>query len=186
MSGMDPDTLERIHARADEVGFDAASVAAVGELLTALAASKPGGRLLELGTGPGLGTACLLRGMDATARVVTVELDPKLSAIAQAELRDDRVEWVVADGGNWLETNTDAFDLVFADTYPGKFTHLDQALELVKPGGFYVVDDLLPQPNWPAGHQTAVDELLATLRARPGWVTAYFADATGVLLCSRR
>ncbi len=99
---MDPDTLERIAARAAEVGFDAASASGVGELLTALAASKPGGRLLELGTGAGLGTAYLLRGMDADARLVTVELDPQLSAIAQTEHRDDRVDWVVADGCAWL------------------------------------------------------------------------------------
>lgn len=168
------------------MGFDAASASAVGELLTALAASKPGGRLLELGTGTGLGTACLLRGMDAAARLVTVELDPQLSAIAQAELRDDRVEWVVADGCDWLSSTTDAFDLVFADTWPGKFTHLDQALALVTSGGFYVVDDLVPQRNWPGEHQAAVDGLLAALRARPGWATAYVDDASGVLLCVRR
>lgn len=184
--GMDPDTIERIAARSAEVGFEEASASAVGELLTALAASKPGGRLLELGTGAGRGTACLLRGMDADARLLTVELDPQLSAIAQTELPDDRVEWVVADGGDWLAANTGAFDLVFADTWPGKFTHVDQALALVARGGFYVVDDLLPQPNWSAEHQAAVDELVATLRALPGWVTAYVEDASGVLLCVRR
>lgn len=183
---MDPNAIERIAARAAEVGFDAASVPGVGELLTALAASKPGGQLLELGTGAGLGTACLLRGMDSTARLVTVELDPELSAIAQAELCDDRVEWVIADGCDWLAANTGAFDLVFADTWPGKFTHLEEALALVAPGGFYVVDDLLPQPNWPRDHQAAVSGLLATLRTRPGWVTAYVEGASGVLLCVRR
>lgn len=179
-------TLERIAARATEAGFDAASTPPVGELLAALAASKPGGRFLELGTGAGTGTACLLHGMDATARLTTVELAPELSAIAQDELNDDRVDWVVADGGAWLSANTETFDLVFADTWPGKFTHLDHALGSVKPGGLYVIDDLLPQPNWPHGHQAAVDELLADLRTRPGWTTAHLAEASGVLLCVRR
>lgn len=50
--------LERIAARAAAAGFDAGSAPLVGELLTTLAASKPGGRFLELGTGAGLGTAC--------------------------------------------------------------------------------------------------------------------------------
>jgi len=143
---MDARTLERITARAAEMGFDAASVPAVGDLLTVLAASKPGARILELGTGVGLGTACLLRGMDATASMTTVELDPTLTAIAEEELRDDRIEWVLGDGGTWLSANSDAFDLVFADTWPGKFSHLEEALALVAPGGFYVIDDLLPQP----------------------------------------
>ncbi|MFC7358812.1 hypothetical protein [Nocardioides astragali] len=41
------------------------------------------------------------------------------------------------------------------------FDALDQALALVTPGGFSVVDDLLPQPNWPAEHQAGADGLLA-------------------------
>ena len=146
----------------------------------------PGGQVLELGTGAGLGTAWLLHGMDPSARLVTVELDPALSGIAQAELRDGRVDWIVGDGGDWLSANVIAFDLVFADTWPGKFTHLDEALAAVKPGGFYVIDDLLPQQNWPENHQTAVDDLLNDLRARPDWATAYSDDGSGFLLGVRR
>ena len=44
------------------------------------------------------------------------------------------------------------FDLIFADAWPGKFTHLDLALSILAPGAFYVVDDLLPQATWPADH----------------------------------
>lgn len=180
---MDPQLLDRIDARTNEVGFDAASDAGVGDLLTVLAAGKPGGRILELGTGTGRGTACLLRGMDADARLVTVENDPALAAVARAELDDPRVEWVVADGGAWLGTAEGPFDLVFADTWPGKFSHLDVALSLVAPGGFYVVDDLRPQPNWPDGHQVVVDHLVALLRTRPGWRTAFLDGPSGVLVC---
>jgi predicted O-methyltransferase YrrM len=48
------------------------SAAEDGRLLTALAAAKPGGAILELGTG--LGTASLLAGMNAAVTLVTVEL----------------------------------------------------------------------------------------------------------------
>ena len=53
-----------------------ASEPKTGALLAALAASKPGGRLLELGTGTGLGTAWLLSGMDADSHLDTVDTDP--------------------------------------------------------------------------------------------------------------
>lgn len=182
---VDPRTLRRIAARSAEAGFDAASTRTVGQLLTVLAASKPGGQMLELGTGAGTGTACLLDGMDSAARLTTVEVDPALSAIARAELNDDRVEWVVRDGGEWLSANTATFDLVFADTWPGKFSHLEQALAAVRPGGFYVIDDLLPQENWPDNHQAAVDDLLADLQDRTDWVTAHVDEASGVLICVR-
>lgn len=183
---MDLDVLDRIVERAAAVGFDAACARGVGELLTVLAASKPGGRILELGTGAGLGTARLLAGMDASASLTTVELDANLSRIAQEEIQDSRVEWVVGDGGDWLARCADAYDLVFADTWPGKFTHLDDALRLVRPGGLYIVDDLLPQPNWPSGHQAAVDDLTTTLRQLPDWTTAYLDACSGLMICTRR
>jgi predicted O-methyltransferase YrrM len=74
-----------------------------GALLRALAASKPGGRLLELGTGTGLGTAWLLDGMDAEARLTTVEVNPSTSGIAQRYLgHDPRVEFIVSDAEQFL------------------------------------------------------------------------------------
>ena len=179
---------ERITARARDAGFDASSDLPVGELLATLAATKPDGRLLELGTGAGLGTLNLLDGMSASARLVTVELHPALSRIAQEEIDDRRVEFVVADGGTWLESQAaggDRFDLVFADTWPGKYTHLDEALSLVAPGGLYVIDDLLPQPNWPAGHQANVDALTARLTSLDGWRHFAMEYATEVMLCAR-
>jgi methylase of polypeptide subunit release factors len=63
---------------------------------------KPGGAILELGTGTGLGTASLLAGMNAAVTLVTVELSQPLSGIAREEIADPRVEWVIADGGDWL------------------------------------------------------------------------------------
>src|SRR6476469_4010616 len=85
------------------LGFDMASEAAVGALLAVLAASKPGGRLLELGTGTGHGTAWLLAGMDADARLDTVDTDPDVVAVAQRHLgADPRVTFHVVDGAEFL------------------------------------------------------------------------------------
>ena len=182
---MDSELLDRLRARAAEVGFDAASDPSLGDLLAALTASKPGGRFLELGTGVGVGTACLLRGMDEAGRLTTIEKEAELSLIAQDEIQDDRVEWVIGDGAAWLSKTTDSFDLVFADTWPGKFTHLEEALALVRPGGLYVVDDLVPQAHWHEDHRDAVERLVATLGSKPGWITARIQDASGLLLCTR-
>ena len=56
------------------MNFTMVSEAKVGALLSALAASKPGGRLLELGTGTGHGAAWLLAGMEDASTLATVRL----------------------------------------------------------------------------------------------------------------
>src|SRR6478672_4814612 len=97
-----PPNVNGLRAAALAAGFDASLEEAVGCLLTVLAASKPGGRILELGTGAGVGTASLLRGASADSRLTTVELDSSLSNLARRQISDDRVQWVVADAADWL------------------------------------------------------------------------------------
>ena len=85
--------------RTAQVGFGMPSDAASGALLRMLAASKPGGRLLELGTGTGLATAWLLDGMDTGARLVSVDNDATVQGEARAVLGEDsRVAFIVGDG----------------------------------------------------------------------------------------
>ena len=169
-----PAALAAIEADTGAIGFTMSCEAAVGRLLRALAAAKPGGRLLELGTGTGAGTAWLLAGMDGQSTLDTLDDDPEALAVARRHHgHDPRVTLHEADGGPWLTDRVGApgYDLVFADTWPGKFTHRDEALSLVRRGGFYVVDDLDRQPEGavPDGHHLAVDELVADLESREGW-----------------
>ena len=99
----EPPALSRIVAEGESLGFRAASERRTGALLRILAASKPGGRLLELGTGTGVGTAWLLGGMDRAARLDTVDRDETVVAVARRHLGDDsRVRFHVADGESWL------------------------------------------------------------------------------------
>ncbi|GHF48239.1 putative O-methyltransferase YrrM [Deinococcus metalli] len=170
------------------LGFGASCDPATGAFLRTLVASKPGGRMLELGTGVGFGTAHLLAGMDGAARLETVELDGTLSAAAQATLvQDSRVTFTVRDGAAWIHAHRGrTFDLIFADTWPGKFTELDETVDLLAPGGIYCTDDLFPQPNWPDGHRPKVDVLRAALDARHDLHCAPLDCATGLMLCVRR
>ena len=144
-----PAALEAIQRDTAELGFTMASEPKTGALLAALAASKPGGRLLELGTGTGLGAAWLLAGMDAAARLDTVDRDAAVVAVARRHLASDtRVTFHVMDGAKFLDQAAPGqYDLIYADTWPGKFTHLEQALALLRPGGMYFVCLLYTSPS---------------------------------------
>jgi len=182
-----PAALEAILAETSALGFTMASEPKVGALLAALAASKPGGRLLELGTGTGHGTAWLLSGMDQRATLDTVDNDASVAAVAQRNLTSDfRVTFHIADGAEFVQrAPRSSFDLIYADAWPGKFSHLDETLALLRPGGIYVIDDLLPQPNWPDGHAPKVPVLIDSLERRPEFVTTRLAWASGLMLVVR-
>ena len=182
-----PNVLEAIHRDTEARGFTMASELKTGALLAALAASKPAGRLLELGTGTGLGTAWLLSGMDAAARLDTVDTDADVVAVARRHLASDaRVTFHVMDGAEFIgQAAQGTFDLIYADAWPGKYSHLDQALSLLRVGGIYLIDDLLPQSNWPQGHAAKVPVLVEALERRSEFVSVRLAWASGLMLVVR-
>jgi predicted O-methyltransferase YrrM len=182
-----PPAYHRILARSQAIQFSMNSDVLTGTLLRSLAASKPGGRILELGTGCGLSTCWLLDGMSSEASLVSVDTEAAFQAVAHDELgTDSRLTLVLQDGGDYLTDASGSFDLIFADAWPGKFSHLEEALRLVAPGGIYIVDDMLPQPNWPPGHAPKADALAAHLQALPGFVATTFQWSTGVIVCVKR
>ncbi|MEZ4863416.1 MAG: class I SAM-dependent methyltransferase [Caldilineaceae bacterium] len=189
-----PTLLGRMEAATMQAGFTMASDRLTGSLLRTLAASKPGGALLELGTGSGLATAWILAGMSQDATLTTVDNDGKIQAIAQQYLGDDPRLTIYTMGGDAfihrLMLTGARFDLIFADTWPGKLRLLDATLALLKPGGFYIVDDMLPQPNWEQldlgyDHPAAIRDLTATLESHPDLHVTKLSWSTGILIATK-
>jgi predicted O-methyltransferase YrrM len=183
-----PPAIGAIRSDTAALGFAMASTERTGEMLRTLAASKPGGRLLELGTGTGMGTAWLLHGMSADATLDTVDNDPARVAIARRHLgHDPRVRFHVIDGAAFLRApSADGFDLIFADTWPGKFVNADAALALLRPGGLYVIDDLLPQPSWPPDHAPKIPCLMQMLADRSDLVLWRLDWDTGIVVAAKK
>jgi predicted O-methyltransferase YrrM len=183
-----PATWREIDARSRALGFDMPSEAGTGAMLRLLAATKPSGRLLELGTGTGLATAWLLEGMAPDASLVSIDTDMGVQAVARAVLGGDpRVTFVIEDGLDYIRAQPPAsFDLIFADAWPGKYEGLDETLALLSPGGLYVVDDMSPQPNWPPGHQPRVAKASTRLKSHPDLATVALDWASGLVIAARR
>jgi predicted O-methyltransferase YrrM len=196
-----PPQLAVIQACTVALGFHMGSERGIGNLLQILAASKPAGRFLELGTGTGIATAWLLSGMDRDSTLISIDTDEHVQSVAHEILGGDpRLTLLTEDAEPWLKNHAAVgpptpestpklkkeFDLIFADAMPGKFIARDQALNLVAPGGFYVIDDLLPQPNWPEGHADKIPPLQYTLSSQPGFFSLPIAWASGTMVLVRR
>ena len=160
----------------------------VGSLLRTLILSKPGARALELGTGVGLSLSWMIDGLSDGGHVVSIDADAALVNLVGEYFRDDpRVTLVHEDGAAWLERYAGpAFDLVFADAWPGKYSHLEEAVGLLRPGGFYVIDDMDEQPNWPEGHDEKAAALMTRLEAREDLVATKISWSTGVVVAVKR
>jgi predicted O-methyltransferase YrrM len=182
-----PAALPAILERTMALGFPMASEPRTGAILRVLAASKPGGHLLELGTGTGLSAAWLLDGMDRDATLVSVDIDPGPQAVARDILgADPRLRIVTEDAASFLRRQAAAsFDLVFADAMPGKYEMLDAALALLRRGGLYVIDDMVVQANWPEGHASKVPCLVANLAAREALRIVSLAWSSGLVVAAR-
>lgn len=183
----EPHALSGIWADSCAAGFTMASETLTCSLLRTLARSKPAARFLELGSGTGLSTAWLLDGMDAASHLTTVDHDKALLSIVERHLgADPRLTVVCADGDEFLHSlRGQRFDFIFADTWAGKYQLLDEALALLNPAGLYVIDDMLPQANWPEGHASKVAHLVSTLEQRQDFRVTKLSWASGIVLASK-
>lgn len=183
-----PAAYHRIDDATKSAAFTMASDVFTCSLLRTLAATKPGGKFLELGTGTGLSTAWILDGMDHNATLTSIDNDEKVLDIAKNHLgNDERLRLVCADGEAWVNENrSEQYDYIFADTWYGKYLMLDEVLAMLKKGGLYIVDDMLPQPNWPEGHHEKALKLVQTLEQRPDLTLTKQVWATGIIVAVKR
>ncbi len=178
-----PSRLSAILEDTAKMGFDMPSDIKTGSLLRFLSTGITDGRILELGTGTGISACWLLDGMKDGTSLTSVDNDVTVQQIAKKHLDEDpRVTFVLEDGIVELNKIEDcSVDLIFADSWPGKFEQIDLALSKLKLHGLYLIDDLLPQSNWPERHQVNVDKLVECLDSRSfleilklGWSSGLF------------
>ena len=183
-----PRAYVEIDALTKSSGFTMASDVQTCSLLRTLAATKPAGKFLELGTGTGLSTSWILDGMNNNASLISIDNDPTFLEIARSKLgSDNRLQLLQFDGNEWITANADQrFDYIFADTWHGKYLLLDETLSMLNTGGLYIIDDMLPQPNWPEGHDEKARNLIGLLEKRTDLILTKMIWATGIIVAVKK
>ncbi|MBB5802693.1 demethylmenaquinone methyltransferase/2-methoxy-6-polyprenyl-1,4-benzoquinol methylase [Saccharothrix ecbatanensis] len=182
-----PDLVAKAVDRARELEFGYSCEHPVGPLLATLAAAVPRrGRILELGTGAGVGVAWIVSGLSGRADVTvrTVELDAALAA----EVAVDLPEWVevITGDGEALLPGLGRFDLIFADAPAGKWSGLELTLDAVRPGGMLIVDDMDLDQYANPDHRASTAAVRTTLTTDPRLVTTELPVGSGIILATRR
>jgi predicted O-methyltransferase YrrM len=126
--------------------------ASQGKWLHLLARAIGARRILEVGTLGGYSAIWLASALPADGRLVSLELEERHATVARANLHHaglgERAEVRVGPAADTLagmvEAGEGAFDLCFIDAdKPGYQTYLRHALELVRPGGCIVADNVV-------------------------------------------
>lgn len=119
------------------------SIPEVRDLLAMLVASKPDGRIAEIGTAFGDGALAIVSALAGGGSFVTIEPDPDRFVQAQAALAGTRAEAINARWQDVLPARG-PFDLVFLDGGgPDEILEAVPVLiDLLAPGGVLVKDDL--------------------------------------------
>jgi len=182
-----PKLHQQIQKKSEAIGFTMPSDLYIGTLLKTLIASKPNANILELGTGIGLSLSWMIDGMDKNSTLTTIDNDGELIAIAQQYFgQDKRINIICEDGAKWIEKyEGPQFDLIFADAWPGKYSYIDEILKMIKIGGFYIIDDMTAQPNWPKGHEDNVAKLITYLENREDFSLTKMNWSTGLIITVR-
>ncbi len=183
-----PKLYPEIKKKCEEIEFSMLSDIQLGSLLKTLVAAKPGAKILELGTGIGLALSWIQDGMDDNSKIISIDNDPELIATASEYFSEDsRVELICADGGDWLQNYSGSmFDLIFADSWPGKYRELDVTLQLLKVGGIYVIDDMIEQDNWPEGHREKAQNLISELEEKDNFTMVKLNWSTGIIIMTKQ
>ena len=182
-----PEVYEKIQEATVELKFNMASDLQTGSLLKTLIASKPGGRFLELGTGTGLATAWIVAGMNENSSLISVDNNGLLIDVAKKYINDKRVEFVLADGYEWiLNYKGEKFDFIFADAMPGKYDLFEETIGMLNQNGFYMIDDMLPQPNWPLGHDERANDFINKLENGTDLLITKLNWSTGIIIVVKK
>lgn len=182
-----PKFYSEIKIDSEKISFSMPSDLQTGSFLRTLIASKKDGHFLELGTGTGLSLAWMIEGMNENSNLISIDNLAEYQNVAKKYFQKSNVSFVCDDAEKWiLNYNGEKFDLIFADAWPGKYAVLEETLQLLKPGGIYLIDDMLPQKNWPKNHDKNVEILIQDLEKRNNIQLTKMCWSTGLILITKK
>jgi predicted O-methyltransferase YrrM len=146
----DDDVLAALREAADREGLPPIAISAVtGRLLQILLTAVRAERVLEVGTLGGYSAIWMARGLSATGRLVTIEIDERHAEFARAYFAraglEDRIELRIGRALDVLPAfDGERFDAIFLDADKEPLpTYFEWALRLLRPGGLLIADNAL-------------------------------------------
>ena len=190
---IEDDVLTGARERAAELGCVPIS-AGSGALLRFVARAISARHVGEIGTGAGVSSLWLLRGMsdDGVLTSIDIELDHQRAAretLTAADVAQGRYRLIAGRALEVLPRLTDgAYDLVLIDADKAEYAlYFEQALRLLRPGGVIAFDnalwhDRVADPAQRDAETVALRDLVTMVRGHEGLTPVLVPSGDGLLL----
>jgi demethylmenaquinone methyltransferase/2-methoxy-6-polyprenyl-1,4-benzoquinol methylase len=149
---------------------------------------RHGGRILEIGSGAGYGTAWIVGGLvgRSDAEVLSIEIDEERHHAVATAPWPASVQLRLGDVLDLFD-EIGQFSLIFADAQGGKWEGLDRTVNALELGGLLVVDDMrLPKVQIVADQAERTAEVRRSLLSDPRLLAVELDWASGLILARRR
>ena len=190
---IEDEVLVAAREKAAELGCVPVS-AGSGALLRFVARAISARHVVEIGTGAGISTLWLLRGMaeDGVLTSIDIELEHQRAAretLSAADVPQGRYRLIAGRALEVLPRLTDgAYDLVLVDADKSEYSlYFEQALRLLRPGGVIAFDnalwhDRIADPAQRDAETVALRDLVTMVRAHEGLTPVMVPSGDGLLL----
>ena len=189
--------LTTARAKGDDLGC-VPVLPGAGAALRLVAATLGARSVVEIGTGAGVASIWLLRGMRPDGVLTTIDVEPEhhraaRETFSEAGIPTNRVRLISGRALEVLPRLTDgAYDIVFCDGDKKEYAgYLEQAMRLLRPGGAVVFDnalwhDRVADPTQRDEDTTAIRELGRAVRDDERLVSAMLAAGDGLLVAVKK
>lgn len=189
------DLLLAVRDASDEYGVQPLSVATCG-VVGLLARASRARTVAEVGTGVGVSGIYLLRNMDPSGILTTIDMEPEHHKVArgvfaQAGFGPERSRLITGRALDVLPRLTDAgYDMVLIDARRAESAqYLEHALRMTRPGGMVVLAHALAKgkvadPAQRDPETTAAREALKLVRGREDLTSSLLTVGDGLLVVS--
>lgn len=142
-----PELVQSSKTLAKNNDFENSCSDEAGRLLAILAAQVTQGKVLEIGTGYGVGSSWILSSINPTIKFITVDNSKeKIDAISN-QIKHKQVEFIY---GDWKDViSKGPFQLIFADAAVAKTTEGELLVNTLSIGGMLFMDDFTPEEHFP-------------------------------------
>ena len=190
---IEDDVLLQAREKAAELGCSPIA-AGSGAVLRFVARSIQARHVVEIGTGAGISSLYLLRGMahDGVLTSIDIELDHQRAAretLSAAEIPSGRYRLIAGRALEVLPRLTDgAYDMVLVDAEKSEYSlYFEQALRLLRPGGVVAFDnalwhDRVADPAQRDEATVALRDLVTMIRGHEGLTPVLAPVGDGLLL----